>query len=108
MKIDHVAAQYMKLQPNLDRIVKPDIKSDEPNLSRKGNSNDGKTTETKIEKSSIVSSNKKLNELLNSEERKTIANLFGSEGMAKLNQILDKNGGRVSELPKGILVNVKI
>ncbi len=108
MKIDHVAAQYMKLQPNLDRAVKPDIKPDEPNVSRKGKSNDDKTTETKIEKSSIVSSNKKLNELLNSEERKTIANLFGNEGMAKLNQILDKNGGRVSELPRGILVNVKI
>ena len=108
MKIDSVAAQYMKLQPNITEKVNPDTTLADTNVSNKERSDKTTKQDTKIERGSITFSNKKLNELLNSEEKKTIAKLFGMDGMAKLNQILDTNEGRVSELPRGILVNIKI
>lgn len=108
MKIETVAAQYMKLQPNIDKIFNPDTNPADSNVSHNEKSDKSPNPDTGINGGSITSSNNKLNELLNSEERDTISKLFGMDGMAKLNQILDKNGGRVSELPKGILVNVKI
>ena len=108
MKIDSVAAQYMKLQPNITEKINPDTKLADANVFNKERSDKTPKPDTKIERGSITSSNKKLNELLNSEEKKTIAKLFGMDGMAKLNQILDTNEGRISELPRGILVNIKI
>ena len=108
MKIETLTAQYMKLQPNINKLIKPDTKPEDTNISHKERSDKSRIPDTKIERRSITSSNNKLNELLNSEERKTISKLFGMDGMAKLNQILDKNEGRVSDLPRGILVNVKI
>ncbi|MCH8303531.1 MAG: hypothetical protein IIB94_00205 [Candidatus Marinimicrobia bacterium] len=108
MKIDSVTAQYMKLQPNITEKINPDTKLADTNVSNKERSDKTLKPDTKIERGSISSSNKKLNELLNSEEKKTIAKLFGMDGMAKLNQILDTNDGRVSELPRGILVNIKV
>ena len=108
MKIDTVTAQYMKLQPNINKLINPETKLADTNVSNKDRSEKSPNADPKIERGSISSSNKQLNELLNSEEKKTIAKLFGKDGMAKLNQILDTNEGRVSELPRGILVNVKI
>lgn len=108
MKIETVAAQYMKLQPNIDKILNPDTNPADTNVSHNERSDKSPNPDTKIKRGSITSSNNKLNELLDSKERETISKLFGMDGMAKLNQILDKNEGRISELPKGILVNVKI
>jgi len=108
MKIETVAAQYMKLQPNIDRYINADTEPVNTNVSHEERSDKSRNPDAKIERRSITSSNNELNELLNSEERKTISKLFGMDGMAKLNQILDQNEGRVSDLPRGILVNVKI
>jgi len=108
MNIETVAAQYMKLRPNIDKLTLPDTKPADTNVFHKERSDESRKPETKIERGSITNSNNKLNELLNSEERKTISKLFGIDEMANLTQLLDQNEGRVTELPRGILVNIKI
>lgn len=110
MSIDAVAANYMKFIPFSKQISKPDaqtgsaVEKATDNATQQRDQAFGK--DAREEK--ISSSNATLDKMISDAERKTIAKLFGERGVAKLDELLGAPKGNMRELPRGVLVNVKV
>ena len=108
MKIDSVAAEYLKLYPRSKSLTVPDTGKNEGRSADNNLRKNQDVAPVNTAKKGINVSNPNLREILTKEEKKTLKDLFGTESMAQINKVLDSNGGNISELPRGILVNVKV
>ena len=108
MKIDPVVAQYLKLSSNANSLYKPDqtsesLESREENQAKKSSSLRPKSTS-----SDPTSSNNILREILSADEQSSIKKLFGSDALLKVNSLFDSKEEKISDFPRGMLINIKI
>lgn len=108
MKVNSVAAEYLKLYPRSNFHPVPDTGKDSGNSTENNLQGNKDVSRAKEPNESFQVSNPKLREILTKDEKKTLKDLFGTESMAQINKLLDTNGVKIGELPRGILVNVKV
>jgi len=108
MKVNSVAAEYLKLYPSTNFHPVPETGKENGNTSGKNLNGNSDVSRSKEAEERYQVSNPILRELLTKEEKKTLKDLFGTESMAQINKLLDANGGKIEDLPRGILVNIKV
>lgn len=108
MKVNSVVAEYLKLNPRTNYHPVPETGKGKENGTEINLNGNKDVAHSKESKESYQVSNPMLREILTKEEKKTLKDLFGTESMAQINKILDSNGSKIGELPRGILVNVKV
>lgn len=108
MKIDSVAAEYLKLYPTTTYHAVPETGKENGKSADNNLQNNKDVGSQKSVENGLNASNPVLRELLTKDEKKTLKDLFGTESMAQINKVLNSNGEKIGELPRGILVNVKV
>ncbi|MCH7618966.1 MAG: hypothetical protein IH880_04275 [Candidatus Marinimicrobia bacterium] len=108
MKINPIAAQYLKLSSNAISLYKPDQTSESPESPEENQAEKNSPLHPKSASSDPTSSNSILRELLSADEQSSIKKLFGSDALLKVNSLIDNNEEKISDLPRGMLVNIKI
>ena len=108
MKVDPVAAQYLKLSSYANSLYKPDQTPESPESSKENQANKSNSLHTKSVDSEPTSSSSALRELLSADEKSSIKSLFGSDASLNYKRLLDSKEEKITDLPRGILVNIKI
>lgn len=108
MKIDPIAAQYLKLNSNAISLFKPDQTSESPESPEKHPAKKNSPLRPKSASTGPTSSNSILRELLSADEQSSIKKLFGSDALLKVNSLIGTKEEKISDFPRGMLVNIKI